>query len=158
MQAVQKITIPRADYPEQVGVSSLDIADYIRDCKESNIEVHSIMIIRDGKIAFETWREPYTPDMPHTMYSVSKSVTSIAAGFAIEEGLFALDTKVLDIFPEYRTLVCCPTNPKGTGRSSFWIPHGTPIPTTTIGAISANVHTWSAPVSAARAECPSCRI
>ena len=103
MQTVQKVSIPRAAFPEQVGVSSLDIADYIRDCKDSGIEVHSIMIIRDGKVAFETWRKPYTPDMPHTMYSVSKSVTSIAAGFAIAEGFFTLDTKVLDIYPEYRT-------------------------------------------------------
>ena len=103
MLTAEKISLPRADFPEQVGVSSLDIADYIRDCKEHNIEVHSIMVIRDGKVAFETWRKPYSPDMPHAMYSVSKSVTSIAAGFAIEEGYFALDTKVLDIFPEYRT-------------------------------------------------------
>ena len=98
-----KISLPRADYPEQVGVSSRDILEYIRDLKDSDIEVHSIMIIRDGKVAYETWRQPYTPDMPHVMYSVSKSVTAIAAGFAIDEGYFALDTRVLDIFPEYRT-------------------------------------------------------
>ena len=104
MDTVQISSIPRADYPEQVGVSSLDILDYIRDLKDSGIETHSIMIIRDGKVAFETWRMPYTPEMPHAMYSVSKSVTSIAAGFAINEGYFALDTKVLDIFPEYRTV------------------------------------------------------
>ena len=103
MDTVQITSLPRADFPEQVGVSSLDLQDYIRDLKETGIEAHSIMVIRDGKVAFETWRKPYTPDMPHAMYSVSKSVTSIAAGFAINEGYFALDTKVLDIFPEYRT-------------------------------------------------------
>ena len=103
MNAVQISSIPRADYPEQVGVSSVDILEYIRDAKASGIEIHSIMVIRDGKVAFETWRKPYTPETPHAMYSVSKSVTSIAAGFAIEEGFFALDTKVLDrtAFDEY---------------------------------------------------------
>lgn len=103
MNTTSTSAIPRADYPEQVGVSSVDIAAYIRDLKESGIEAHSIMVIRDGKVAFETWREPYTPDMPHAMYSVSKSITSIAAGFAIDEGYFKLETKVLDIFPEFRT-------------------------------------------------------
>lgn len=103
MQTVQPSALPRAAYPEEVGVSSLDIAAYIKDLKDSGIEAHSIMILREGKVAFETWRAPYTPDMPHAMYSVSKSITSIAAGFAVEEGFFAPQTKVLDIFPEYRT-------------------------------------------------------
>ena len=103
MQTVQPSALPRAAYPEEVGVSSLDIAAYIKDLQDSGIEAHSIMILREGKVAFETWREPYTPDMPHAMYSVSKSITSIAAGFAVEEGFFAPQTKVLDIFPEYRT-------------------------------------------------------
>lgn len=96
-------SIPRADYPEQVGVSSVDIAEFIKDLKDSGIEAHSIMIIRDGKVAYETWRKPYSPDMPHAMYSVSKSMTSIAAGYAIDEGFFSLETKLLDVFPEYRT-------------------------------------------------------
>ncbi len=103
MDTVQITSIPRAEWPEQVGVSSVEILEYIRDPQACGIEVHSIMVIRDGKVAFETWRKPYTPETPHAMYSVSKSVTSIAAGFAIEEGFFALDTKVLDIFPEFRT-------------------------------------------------------
>ncbi len=97
-----KISLERADYPEQVGVSSREIAELIKDFKESNIEVHSIMILRQGKVAFETWAEPYAADMPHAMYSVSKSFTSAAVGFAVSEGLITLDTRLIDIFPEYR--------------------------------------------------------
>ena len=94
--------LPRADFPEQVGVSSKAISELLDDFERSQIELHSIMILRHGKVAFETWRDPYAPDIPHTMYSVSKSFTSIAIGFAIDEGLLTLDTKVIDIFPEYR--------------------------------------------------------
>ena len=94
--------LPRADFPEQVGVSSKAISELLDDFERSGIELHSIMILRHGKVAFETWRDPYAPDIPHTMYSVSKSFTSIAIGFAIDEGLLTLDTKVIDIFPEYR--------------------------------------------------------
>lgn len=94
--------IPRAKSPEEVGVSSAAIAQLLQDIQETNIENHSLMIVRHGKVAFEQWRKPYGPDLPHTMYSVSKSVTSTAAGFAVSEGLLSLDTKLIDIFPEYR--------------------------------------------------------
>jgi len=102
----EKTKLQRADFPEQVGVSSRDILAFIEDLKQSDIEAHSIMVLRHGKVAFETWRDPYGPDIPHTAYSISKSFTATAAGFAIEEGYFQLDTKLIDIFPEFR-----PTRP-----------------------------------------------
>ncbi len=95
------ISIERAAYPEKAGVSSRAIADFIDDLKENGIETHSLMFIRHGKVAFECWAKPYGPDIPHAMYSISKSVTSTAVGFAVEEGLLSLETKVIDIFPEY---------------------------------------------------------
>ena len=94
--------IPRAKFPEQVGISSKEIGALIRDFDSSGIEVHSMMFIRHGKVAHECYRYPYNSETPHTMYSVSKSFTSIAVGFAIDEGLLTLDTKVIDIFPEFR--------------------------------------------------------
>ena len=102
MKTTSEKALPRADFPEQVGVSTRAIAEMLADFEKNEIELHSIMIIRHGKVAFETWRDPYAPDVPHTMYSVSKSFSSIATGFAIDEGLLTLDTKVIDIFPEYR--------------------------------------------------------
>lgn len=102
--AEKKITkdIPRASFPEQVGIDRNEIKALIDDFDQSNIEVHSLMLIRDGKIAYESYRYPYCKEAPHTMYSVSKSFTSVAIGFAIDEGLLTLDTKVIDLFPEYR--------------------------------------------------------
>ncbi len=102
MNEKNTVSLERANYPEEVGVSSREVAELIKDFKESDIEVHSIMLIRHGKVAFESWAAPYSPDIPHAMYSVSKSFTSAAVGFAISEGLITLDTKLIDIFPEYR--------------------------------------------------------
>lgn len=93
--------LKRAAFPEEVGISSKAIKNLIDDFKESNIEIHSIMILRHGKIAFETWAYPFTREMPHIMYSVSKSFTSAAVGFAIEEGILSLDTRIVEIFPEF---------------------------------------------------------
>lgn len=96
------VTLERAAFPELVGVSSAALAAFIADLEKNDIEMHSIMILRHGKVAFERWRKPYAPDIPHTMYSISKSVTATAVGFAVEEGLLSIETKVLEIFPEYR--------------------------------------------------------
>ena len=102
MKVENKIKLPRADYPEQVGISSKEVQNLISDFKESGIEVHSLMLIRNDKVGFESWAEPYSPDTPHMMYSVSKSFTSTAVGFAVSEGLLTTETRVVDIFPEYR--------------------------------------------------------
>ena len=97
----EKISLKRADYPEQVGVPSKEIEAFIEDCKENNIEVHSLMIMSKGEVAFESWAAPYSPEIPHAMYSVSKTFTSAAIGFAVSEGLISVDTKLIEIFPEF---------------------------------------------------------
>lgn len=101
MEKNTRTNLERAEYPEQVGVSSARIADFIDDLNRSGIETHSLMFLRNGKVAFERWAEPFGPDIPHTMYSVSKSVTATALGFAIDEGYLTLETRVLDVFPEF---------------------------------------------------------
>ena len=101
--AVKNTTeIPRAKTPESVGVDSKEVRAFIDHCMELGKEVHSLIVMRHGKIACEVYREPYGPGYAHAMYSVSKSFTSTAIGFAIVEGLIALDTRFVDIFPEAR--------------------------------------------------------
>ena len=101
MSTLQTYKLERAKSPEEVGVSSKAINDMLDDFKMSGVEVHSIMILRHNKVAYESWAYPFTPDTPHIMYSVSKSFTSTAVGFAIDEGLLSLETKFIDVFPEF---------------------------------------------------------
>ena len=98
----KKISIKRASYPEKVGVSSKAIEALIDDFKQSDVEVHSIMVLSGEEVAFESWASPYAPELPHAMYSVSKTFTSAAIGFAVDEGLLTVDTKLVDIFPEFK--------------------------------------------------------
>lgn len=93
--------IPRAESPNEVGISSKVIKDFLNDAEEKGYEFHSLMVIRHGKVAVEWYNEPYNKDTPQTVYSISKSFTSTAIGFAINEGLVSLDTKLLDLFPDY---------------------------------------------------------
>ncbi|MBR3948573.1 MAG: serine hydrolase [Clostridia bacterium] len=102
MKEKTKNWLPYAKTPEEVGVSSVVMKEFIDKCLEIGKEVHSFMIIRNNKIACEVYREPFNQKSNHMMYSVSKSFTSTAIGFAIEEGYFNVDTRFVDIFPEAR--------------------------------------------------------
>ena len=93
--------IPRANSPKEVGVSSKIVKAFLDDALEKGYEYHSLMVIRHGKVAVEWYNEPYNKDTPQAVYSVSKSFTSTAIGFAINEGLISLDTRLVDIFPDY---------------------------------------------------------
>ncbi|MBR2731322.1 MAG: serine hydrolase, partial [Clostridia bacterium] len=93
--------LPHAQFPEQVGVSSAELKRLIEDFDDQQIELHSLMVLREGKVALECYRAPYRHDAPHTMYSVSKSFTYVAIGMLVTEGRLTLDDKVADFFPEY---------------------------------------------------------
>lgn len=97
----KSLDLPRAKTPEEAGVSSYAVEKFLEYIKKEDLEFHSLMVIRHGKVAVEWYNEPYNAQSKHAMYSVSKSFTSTAVGFAIDEGLFSLDDKVLDFFPEY---------------------------------------------------------
>ena len=69
-----------------MGVSSPVIQKMIGDMYSHGINIHSIMVLRHGKVACEAWSAPLTPEMPHQVFSVSKSVLATAYGFALDEG------------------------------------------------------------------------
>ncbi|NUS79947.1 MAG: beta-lactamase family protein [Streptomyces sp.] len=66
-----------------------------------DIEPHSLMILRHGKVVASGWWAPYTADRRHLLYSLSKSFTATAAAFAVAEGLLRLDDPVISYFPEF---------------------------------------------------------
>ncbi len=85
-------------------LSSEWIYKYYKELENCGVENHGLLIMQNGETVFEEYAYPYSADMPHTLFSVTKSVVSTAVGFAIDEGLFSLDDKIIDLFPEYE---CC---------------------------------------------------
>ncbi len=85
--------------PESQGVSSAGIRDFLAAAAKSKVEFHSFVLLRHGKLISEGWWSPYSPDLKHTMYSVSKTFTATAVGFAISEHKLALQDKVVSFFP-----------------------------------------------------------
>src|SRR5690606_24291318 len=92
-------TLPRST-PEEQGVSSQAIINFIEAVENSNHELHSFMVVRHGNVIAEGWWDPYKPELKHTMYSTSKSFTSTAIGLAVSENRISVSDKVISFFPE----------------------------------------------------------
>ena len=58
------------------------------------------MLLRHGAVIAEGWWAPHSPSVRHQLYSLSKSFTSAAIGWTIEEGIVKLDDPVTGFFPE----------------------------------------------------------
>lgn len=95
--------------PESEGVPSSHIRRFfeaIDQCRD--IRVHSVMILRHGKVIAEGSFKPYSSAYPHMMFSMSKSVTGMAVGMAVRDGLLSLDERVVDIFSDRASFLRSP--------------------------------------------------
>jgi len=90
--------LPRST-PEAEGVSTSALLAFFRALKGLD-SVHSFMVMRHGRVIAEAWKQPYMPEFPHMLFSLSKSFVSCAVGFACAEGKLSLDTRLVDLFPE----------------------------------------------------------
>ena len=103
--------------PESQGVSSRAIQRWVEACEAASTNglkgyVHGFVILRHGKtIAEGTWAPQNTTEHPHMLYSHSKSFTSTAIGFLVDDGKIDLDRRVLSFFPE-----ASPENPSDNLR------------------------------------------
>jgi len=103
--AEAKPALPRST-PEAEGVDSAGLLALVEAFESKINAVHSLMLVRHGKVVAEGWWAPYAAGDLHLMYSVSKSFTSTAIGLAQQEGLLSVNDLVLSFFPEL-----APANP-----------------------------------------------
>lgn len=93
------LDLPRST-PEEQGITSGAINKFLESLENSKNEFHSIMIVRHGHVVAEGWWNPYSPDLKQQLYSMSKSFTSTAIGFAVDKGLLTIEDSVISFFPE----------------------------------------------------------
>lgn len=98
--------------PESAGLDPNLIQQLFERIDDGTFKnVHSVLVVRDGRIAVEKYwagkdREgqfqTFTADTLHELHSVTKSVNSVLVGIAIGRRLIGgVDDKVSDFFPEY---------------------------------------------------------
>jgi len=102
--------LPRSA-PEAQGVSSAQVLAFL-EAADPIDAMNSFMLVRHGQVVAEGWWAPYDAASNHELYSLSKSFTSTAVGFAVAEGRLSVDDEVLKFFPED-----APTEPGGNLKS-----------------------------------------
>lgn len=95
----EQMSLPRST-PAQQGVHAQRVIDFVDGVKAADLELHSLMIVRHGHVIAEGFWQPYAAQLPHMLFSLSKSFTSTAVGLAIAEGRLALDDLVLSFFSD----------------------------------------------------------
>jgi CubicO group peptidase (beta-lactamase class C family) len=103
--------LPRSA-PEAQGVSSSALLELVDTLDQQIDGMHSLMVLRHGHVIAEGWWAPYDAAHNHVLYSLSKSFTSTAVGFAVAEGRLSIDDEVLKFFPDD-----APTNPNTNLRA-----------------------------------------
>lgn len=99
METTSSLQLSRS-LPEEQGISSAAISSFIDAVETQSLGLHSFMLLRHGYVVSEGWWSPYKSDLPHMLFSLSKSFTSTAIGFAVTEKLITLDDAVISFFPE----------------------------------------------------------
>jgi CubicO group peptidase (beta-lactamase class C family) len=73
----------------------------LQEIQSSDLQVHSLLIVRHGYLVTEVYFPPYTREIKHPVYSIAKSVTSAMTGIAVNDGLITgVQEPVLDYFPD----------------------------------------------------------
>jgi CubicO group peptidase (beta-lactamase class C family)/predicted glycoside hydrolase/deacetylase ChbG (UPF0249 family) len=91
--------LPRSR-PESEDFTAEAFNDYLDAVGKSGLEMHSVMVLRHGKIIAEKWFGDNSPYKNHVMHSVSKTFTATAVGFAVAENRLKVSDKVISYFPD----------------------------------------------------------
>ncbi len=106
-------------HPSDVGMNASlleGLAPQFEAWTEANL--HAALIVRNGKLVYEryftgedkAWATPlgrvaYDATLRHDLRSITKSITSLLFGIAVDRGwIESLDVPVLTFFPEYAEL------------------------------------------------------
>ncbi len=87
--------------PEEQGFDSVKLAEGLSAIQKAGIPVHSLLLVRDGKILLEAYFYPYDGQAQHSTSSVTKSFTTTLIGIAIDQGKLSLNDRMVSFFPEH---------------------------------------------------------
>ena len=92
--------LPRST-PEAEGIPSKAIFTLFDSLTSlPKTEIHSVMVLRHGKVIGEIYPSPIKVEYMHTMYSASKTFIGTAVGLAIYDNRLRLNDRVALFFPE----------------------------------------------------------
>ena len=93
--------LPRST-PEAEGVPSKAVTALFDSLMAlPKTDIHSVVVLRHGKVIGEIYPAPFAPEYRHTMYSCSKTFVGAAVGLAIADNRLRLTDRVAAFFPEF---------------------------------------------------------
>lgn len=93
--------------PSACGVDPRGVLRMIELFRERDAGIHGFMLLRHDQVFAEGWYHPYEKELTHTLFSLSKTFTATAVGFAVQEGLLTVEDDVVGFFPDKVTDAVC---------------------------------------------------
>ena len=92
---------------EEQEVDPQKISELMQQIHANNLKnIHSILLIKNGKLILEEYFHGYHRNLKHCVASVTKSVTSILIGIARDKGgEIILDKRLITYLPEYKDVL-----------------------------------------------------
>jgi len=91
----------RISSPEEQGMDSAKLSQMLESVRVQGLNLHSLLVIRNGYLVSETYFLNYDAEQKHELYSVTKSFVATLVGIAIDRGAISgVDQKVVDFFPD----------------------------------------------------------
>lgn len=91
----------RSSPPEQQGIDSVKLAEALDYIRRHDINIHSLLIVRNGYVVLDAYFYPYDENDVHDLASVTKSVTSTLIGIAIDQGrIKSVGQHAPELFPQ----------------------------------------------------------
>ncbi len=91
----------RTASPESQGMDSLILAELFHIIRKNELEIDSVIIVRNGYVVLESYSDLMEPLFKHQIYSCTKSVSSALIGIAIDKGFIqSVNQTLLELFPE----------------------------------------------------------
>ena len=97
--------------PAEQGVDPgplTEVFNRIRRREYGNI--NSLLVVRRERLVMEEYFNGWNAATAHTQQSVTKSVTSLAAGLAIDRGRLRVSDSILPLFPDYQPVAAIDAN------------------------------------------------
>lgn len=105
LNAQQSKSLPRATPAPELTVA---VNAFLDRLKQEEMDIHSLMIVKDGHVVSEQSMSEGAADKNHELFSVTKTFTSTAIGFAVAEGKLKETDKVISFFPEVKLSTTSP--------------------------------------------------
>jgi CubicO group peptidase (beta-lactamase class C family) len=89
----------RSSTPEEQGIDSVKLAEGLLAMREQELDIHSLLIVRNGYVVVDAYFYPYDGSTVHDLASVTKSVLTTLIGIAAGQGKLSMDDPALSFFP-----------------------------------------------------------